>query len=268
MSQSGRKRRELSALLQQEKSNDIALNCATTKRHTVVCPLDMEQAIAYLRVSTQRQHRSGLGIEAQRSAIDRFAAAESLKIAAEYVEAETGKGADALDRRPQLAAALAAAKAAKCSVVVAKLDRLSRDVAFVAGLMAQRVPFIVAELGRDADPFMLHLYAALAEKERRLISERTKAALGAKKSAGAALGNVRNLDEAGAIGRSRLVERAEDFAKKLAPSLQAIQSQGATTLRSIAAALNRQGIKSPSGGAWHPSSVANLIGRSTEQAFL
>jgi DNA invertase Pin-like site-specific DNA recombinase len=93
------------------------------------------------------------------------------------VEAETGKGADALDRRPQLAAALAAAKTAKCCVLVSKLDRLSRDVAFVAGLMAQRVPFIVAELGRDADPFMLHLYAALAEKERRLISERTKAAL-------------------------------------------------------------------------------------------
>jgi DNA invertase Pin-like site-specific DNA recombinase len=159
---------------------------------------------------------------------------------------------------------LAAAKAAKCSVIVAKLDRLSRDVAFVAGLMAQRVPFIVAELGRDADPFMLHLYAALAEKERRLISERTKAALAAKKSAGAVLGNARNLNEAGAIGRSRLVERADDLARKLAPSLQAIQLQGATTLRSIAAALDRQGIKSPNGGAWHPSSVANLIERSTK----
>jgi len=90
--------------------------------------------------------------------------AERLSIVAEFVEFESGKGADALDRRPQLAAALAAAKGSKCSVVVAKLDRLSRDVAFVSGLMAQRVPFIVAELGRDADPFMLHLYAALAEK--------------------------------------------------------------------------------------------------------
>jgi DNA invertase Pin-like site-specific DNA recombinase len=98
-------------------------------------------------------------------------------ITAEYSEFETGKGADALDRRPQLAAALAAARKAKCSIVVSKLDRLSRDVAFVSGLMAQRVPFIVAELGRDADPLMLHLYAALAEKERRLISERTMAAL-------------------------------------------------------------------------------------------
>ena len=92
-----------------------------------------------------------------------------MQIIAEYVEAETGKGADALDRRPQLAAALSEARAARCPVIVSKLDRLSRDVAFISGLMAQRVPFIVAELGADADPFMLHLYAALAEKERRLI---------------------------------------------------------------------------------------------------
>src|SRR5213596_674742 len=153
----------------------------------------MDKAIAYLRVSTKQQHRSGLGIEAQRAAVTRFAEAEGLAVIAEYVEAETGKGADALDRRPQLAAALSAARAAKCSVVVAKLDRLSRDVAFVAGLMAQRVPFIVAELGRDADPFMLHLYAALAEKERRLISERTKAALAAKRASGARLGNPTNI---------------------------------------------------------------------------
>ena len=97
MSQSGRKRRQSSALLQHEKSNYIALNCATTKPHTVVCTLDMERAIAYLRVSTQRQHRSGLGLEAQRSAIDCFAATESFKISAEYVEAEPGKGSDALD---------------------------------------------------------------------------------------------------------------------------------------------------------------------------
>ena len=146
----------------------------------------MDRAVAYLRVSTRQQQRSGLGIEAQRATIARFAEAENITIIAEYVEAETGKGADALDRRPHLAAALAAAKTAKCCVLVSKLDRLSRDVAFVAGLMAQRVPFIVAELGRDADPFMLHLYAALAEKERRLISERTKAALAIRKASGTA----------------------------------------------------------------------------------
>jgi DNA invertase Pin-like site-specific DNA recombinase len=252
----------LSVLLQHENSNYVALVCATTKPHTVVCPLDMEQVIAYLRVSTQRQQRSGLGLEAQRATIERFAATESLTVLAEYVEAETGKGYDALDRRPQLAAALAAAKAVKCSVVVAKLDRLSRDVAFVAGLMAQRVPFIVAELGRDADPFMLHLYAALAEKERRLIAERTTAALAAKKAMGVTLGNPHNLAEAGSLGRAVLIERAVALAEDIAPVLRSIRIEGATTLRSIAHALNRRGIKSPRGGAWHPSSVANLLSRS------
>src|SRR5215204_1829016 len=149
----------------------------------------MSNVIGYYRVSTERQRRSGLGIEAQRTAVHRFAEAEGLEITCEYVEAETGKGADVLDRRPQLAAALDAARVKKCPVVVAKLDRLSRDVAFMAGLMAQRVPFIVAELGADADPFMLHLYAALAEKERRLISARTKAALAAAKARGTRLGS-------------------------------------------------------------------------------
>src|SRR5881227_2030794 len=161
----------------------------------------MERAVAYYRVSTKQQQRSGLGIEAQRATVMRFAEAERLTIVAEFVEIETGKGADALDRRPQLRAALAAARTAKCSVLVSKLDRLSRDVAFVSGLMAQRVPFIVAELGRDADPFMLHLYAALAEKERRLISERTKAALAVRKASGSKLGNPSNIQEAGNIGR-------------------------------------------------------------------
>ena len=136
----------------------------------------MSSAIAYYRVSTQRQGRSGLGLEAQRAAVTRFAEAAGIVLLQEFTEVETGKGADALDRRPQLAAALAAARQGKCPVLVAQLDRLSRDVAFIAGLMAQRVPFIVAELGADADPFMLHLYAALAEKERRMISERTRSA--------------------------------------------------------------------------------------------
>jgi DNA invertase Pin-like site-specific DNA recombinase len=165
----------------------------------------MDRAVAYYRVSTKQQHRSGLGIEAQRATVTRFAQAEKLTVIAEYVEAESGKGADALDRRPQLAAALAAARKARCCVLVSKLDRLSRDVAFVSGLMAQRVPFIVAELGRDAEPFMLHLYAALAEKERRLISERTKAALAVRKAAGGRLGNPININEAGR-GRPRVTD--------------------------------------------------------------
>src|SRR5947209_11689591 len=142
----------------------------------------MQHAIAYYRVSTARQGRSGLGIEAQKAAVHRFVEAEGFELVAEFVEVETGKGSDALDRRPQLAAALAAGRSGKCPVIVAKLDRLSRDVAFIAGLMAQRVPFVVAELGVDADPFMLHLYAALAEKERRLIARRPQ---GARWQAGA-----------------------------------------------------------------------------------
>src|SRR3981081_4448476 len=261
MSQSGRKRRELSALLQHEKSNDIALNCPTTKRHAVVCSLVMERAVAYLRVSTQQQQRSGLGIEAQRAAIERFAAAESLLISAEYSEFETGKGADALDRRPQLAAALAAARKAKCSIVVSKLDRLSRDVAFVSGLMAQRVPFIVAELGRDADPFMLHLYAALAEKERRLISERTTAALQAKRASGAKRGNPTNLCFAGSIGRIAQAQVADEFATNLRPVVQAIRNVGAATLSEIASALNARGARPAPRGKWHRSSVRNLLAR-------
>jgi DNA invertase Pin-like site-specific DNA recombinase len=228
----------------------------------------MERAVAYYRVSTKQQQRSGLGIEAQRSAVTRFAEAEGLAIIGEFVEAETGKGADALDRRPQLAAALAMAKAAKCSVIVSKLDRLSRDVAFVSGLMAQRVPFIVAELGRDADPFMLHLYAALAEKERRLISDRTRAALAAKKAQGATLGNPLNLATAGSIGREALISSADAFAGSLLPIVRALQSSGATTLDALTRGLNERGVRSARGGRWHVSSVANLLARTQKLAEL
>jgi DNA invertase Pin-like site-specific DNA recombinase len=223
----------------------------------------MESAIAYLRVSTRQQGASGLGIEAQRTALARFAEAEGMTIVAEYVEIETGRGADALDRRPQLTAALTAARTAKCSVLVSKLDRLSRDVAFVSGLIAQRVPFIVAELGRDADPFMLHLYAALAEKERRLISERTKAALAAKKASGYKLGNSRNIALAGEIGRRVQTLAADQLVAGLLPILQSIRNSGATTLEAMTVALNQRGIRSARGGRWHASAVANLIERAT-----
>ena len=143
----------------------------------------MSPIVAYYRVSSQKQGRSGLGLEAQRKAVASFAEAEGFTVIAEFTEVETGKGADALDRRPQLKAALKAAKKARCEVAVAKLDRLSRDVAFIAGLMAQRVPFIVTALGKDVDPFTLHIYAALAEKERRLISQRTKGSAGSRQGA-------------------------------------------------------------------------------------
>lgn len=219
------------------------------------------QFIAYYRVSTQRQGRSGLGIEAQKSTVARFAETEGLTQLGEFTEVETGKGSDALDRRPQLAAALAAARSAKCPVVVAKLDRLSRDVAFIAGLMAQRVPFIVAELGIDADPFMLHLYAALAEKERRLISERTRSALAAKKAQGKQLGNRTNISAAGVLGRASAKQSADQFAGSVQPLVASLQEHGVTTLAGIAEALNGRGVRTARGGRWHVSTVRNLLRR-------
>src|SRR5918998_4796306 len=171
--------------------------------------------VSYLRVSTHRQGRSGLGLEAQRTTIAQFAAANGYVVVAEYVEVETAKGADALERRPQLAAALAHARRSRCAVIVAKLDRLSRDVAFIAGLMAQRVPFIVSELGADADPFMLHIYAALAEKERALIAARTRAALQAKKAGGAQLGR-HGAEQLAPAYRAKAVERAQALAPMVA----------------------------------------------------
>ncbi len=223
--------------------------------------VNASSAVSYIRVSTDRQRRSGLGIEAQRATVARFAEAEGLSVIAEYVEAETGKGADALERRPQLAAALAAARSKKCPVLVSKLDRLSRGVAFIAGLMAQRVPFIVAELGADADPFMLHLYAALAENERRLIAERTKAALAAKKAAGAALGNPRNLGEAGALGRVRLSADADQFAANVLPIVLELRASGARGYGFIASVLKRARIRTARGERWHVSTVQNLLAR-------
>jgi DNA invertase Pin-like site-specific DNA recombinase len=226
----------------------------------------MAVAVAYYRVSTQRQGRSGLGLEAQAEAVRRFAAAEGFELAGEHVEVETGKGADALDRRPQLAAALAAARKAKCPVIVAKLDRLSRDVAFISGLMAQRVPFIVAELGADTDPFVLHLFAALAEKERALISQRTRDALGRKKAAGALLGNRTNPAEAGALGREAIRAGADRFAAEMLPIIQGIRASGIATNDGIAEALNARGVRTARGGRWYGQTVKNVLRRAGEVA--
>lgn len=221
----------------------------------------MKQLISYVRVSTDKQGRSGLGIEAQQAAITRFAEAEGYEVVGAFVEVETGKGGDALDRRPQLAAALATARKAKCPIVVAKLDRLSRDVHFISGLMLQRVPFVVTELGADCDPFTLHLYAALAEKERALIAERTRLALAAKKAQGAILGNRTNLPEAGAKGAAANRDGADAYAVNVRPIIEQVRAAGATSLRAIAAALNERGVKTARGGAWHGATVANVLGR-------
>jgi DNA invertase Pin-like site-specific DNA recombinase len=224
----------------------------------------MPQAIAYCRVSTQGQGRSRLGIEAQRAAIAVFAAAEGLEVAREFVEVETGKGCDAFDRRPILAEALTAARKLKAPILVAKLCRLSRDVHFISGLMAQRVPFIVTELGRDADPFMLHLYAALAEKERALISQRTRAALAMKKAQGFKLGNPRAAMAAKAAQAAHRAS-ADRFAANVLPVVEAIRASGVTTYEAVAEALNARGIATARGGRWHATTVRNLLARGRRQ---
>jgi len=218
------------------------------------------QAVAYYRVSTEGQGRSGLGLEAQCEAVARFVEGEGLELTASYTEVETGKGADALDRRPQLAAAIGAARKAKCPIIVAKLDRLSRDVAFISGLMAKRVPFIVANLGKDVDPFMLHIYAALAEKERADISARTKAALAAKKAQGVKLGNP-NLATIAVAGRAKRTNIADRFAEQIRPMIEGIRASGIITNQGVAEALNARGIRTARGSDWHATSVRRVLNR-------
>lgn len=213
------------------------------------------QVIMYGRVSTGRQGRSGLGLDAQKAAVEAFAAQHDLKLAGEYVEVETGKGHDALARRPKLAEALAHAKRLKVPVVVSKLCRLGRDVHFISGLMSNRVPFIVAELGPEVDPFMLHVYAAMAQKERSLISERTRDALRAAKRRGKKLGRT------GTQLAKKNREEAEGRAKVLRPLLQELAAEGITSVRAVAAELNKRNVATPTGGAWHPTSVARLLAR-------
>jgi DNA invertase Pin-like site-specific DNA recombinase len=222
----------------------------------------MQNAVAYYRVSTQQQGRSGLGIEAQQAAVARFCETEGYTLQSAYTEVETGKGCDALERRPQLSAALAAARKARCPVIVAKLCRLSRNVEFIAGLMTRKVPFIVAELGADTDPFMLHIYAALAEKERALISARTKAALAAKKQRGEPVGDIRHLGAEGSkIGRAVLVAHADQFAANVLPIIEELRSAGVGSLRGIARALNARGVQTARGGRWDATTVRRILAR-------
>jgi DNA invertase Pin-like site-specific DNA recombinase len=211
------------------------------------------QLINYIRVSTSQQ-------EAQRATLRQFADAEGFQVMREFMEVESGKGHDALERRPQLKAALAAARKHKCPVAVAKLDRLSRDVHFISGLMAHRVPFVVADLGADVDPFVLHLFAALAEKERALIKTRTRAALAAAKARGVTLGNPR-LREARTRALEQLCGAADAHAAQVIPAIREAQKAGATTLRDIASALNARGIVTARGGTWHPTTVKNTLER-------
>jgi DNA invertase Pin-like site-specific DNA recombinase len=219
----------------------------------------MNTIIAYYRVSTDKQARSGLGLDAQRAAVQRFATAENLMIVADYEEAETGKGADALERRPILRKALAHAKKVGAAVCVAKLDRLSRDVEFIAGLMKRRVPFVVADLGRLPDPFILHLFASLAEKERQMISERTRAALARKRERGEPLGNLASLEASRGKGAAVNRAAADAFAANVLPIIREVQAAGHTSLRAIAAELTRRNVRTARGGAWSADAVRAVL---------
>ena len=222
-------------------------------------------AVAYYRVSTKRQGRSGLGLEAQREAVERFAKDQGYTLINAFTEVETGKGSDALEARPELAAAIRDAKLRNCPVLVAKLDRLSRDVHFISGLMRTRVPFIVTELGPDADPFMLHIYATLAEKEARVISERTKHALAAAKARGTKLGNPNGAAHLKGLGNDSAVATlkadAQERAEGLAGIIASIQAEGITSANAIAGALNARHIATPRGGRWTARSVLNVMSR-------
>ena len=219
----------------------------------------MKKVIFYRRVSTTEQGKSGLGLEGQMATLERFCALEGFEVVGGYVDVASGKLA--IEDRPGLAGALDAARRLGCPVIVAKLDRLSRDVAFISGLMARKVPFIVAELGSDVDPFVLHLYASLAEKERQLISERTKTALAAKKASGVVLGNRTNLADAQSKGRAARELASVEFARKMIGLFGNLKE--GMSLNQIAAHLNQMNVPTMRGGRW----TAKAVSRIKERAF-
>jgi DNA invertase Pin-like site-specific DNA recombinase len=218
--------------------------------------------VSYLRVSTDKQGRSGLGLEAQKSAVEAYLNGGRWKLVAEYIETESGKRTD----RPQLKAAMAHAKAVGATLVIAKLDRLARNLHFVSGLMEGGVDFVAAD-NPHANRLTIHILAAVAEDEARRISERTKVALAAAKARGIKLGNPNGARalRGKQVGNKQAVTTVRANAKQRAENLRAIvddlKSQGTFTVRAMAAELNTKGILTPRGGTWHPTSTARLLAR-------
>ena len=217
-----------------------------------------DKLVAYLRVSTARQGATGLGMDAQRAAVQAYAAGGGHHISAEYVEVESGKRAD----RPQLAAALAACKLHRATLVIAKLDRLARQLSFIANLMDGGVDFVACDMPH-ANRLTLHLMAAMAEHEREMISQRTKAALAAAKARGARLGNPNGAAHLAAGCReaaaaSALARRAaaEQHRSSLLPVIEILKADELLSAASIARALNKRGVPSPNGMLWGRQQVA------------
>lgn len=216
--------------------------------------------VAYYRVSTQKQGKSGLGLEAQRKMVSDFVTANGGEIVAEYTEVESGKR----DDRPQLGEAMKHAALVGGRILVGKLDRLSRDLHFITSLQKSRVDFVVSDMPH-CDSFTIHIYGALAERERQLISSRTKAGLAVAKSKGVKLGtnnlNPELAKEASAKGVATIKQNAADFAARVKPTVEAFLAQG-KSLRGVAAELEKLGVKTARGGnTWTATGVKNVLGR-------
>lgn len=216
--------------------------------------------VAYLRVSTQQQGRSGLGLDAQRAAVEGFAAQRGAVVAHWFTEVESGKN----NGRPELAKALHLAKVTGATLVIAKLDRLSRNAAFLLTLRDSGVRFIAADLP-DANELTVGIMALVAQQEREAISKRTKEALQAAKNRGRTLGNpngasaLRRAAKGNGASLEVIRDKAHAHARDLKPVIDALTIEGITSLGSVAAALNERGMLTPRGGRWHKTSVRNLV---------
>lgn len=220
--------------------------------------MGMKQVVSYIRVSTQRQGASGLGLEAQRAAVTTFCRDHGYELVEEYREVESGRKND----RPVLRQALARAKAAKAVLLIAKLDRLARNVAFIANLMESGVEFRACDLP-EASKFILHVMAAVAEQEARAISDRTRAALQAAKARGVRLGAAnpasRNLNvDAGQRGAARTAKLARDSYVDILPVVRELRDKG-LSLQAIGTELDARGIFTRSGRSWNPMQVARVL---------
>jgi DNA invertase Pin-like site-specific DNA recombinase len=220
------------------------------------------KAVAYYRVSTAAQGRSGLGLDAQRRAVADLCAGRGLELIAEFTEIESGKRND----RPELGEALRLAKLAGAVLLIAKLDRLSRSVAFLSALQESGARFMAADMP-EADELTVHILAAVAQRERKAISTRTREALATAKARGTRLGNPNG---AAALRRAGKGNAASVAARKqcvdarcaeLAGEIARLRAAGARSLREIAAGLNERRIEAPRGGVWHPSGVRRVLER-------
>jgi len=230
----------------------------------------MKDAIGYLRVSTKEQGRSGLGLAAQRFDIEHFGKREGFSVTSWHKDIQTGAGKDAILLRPGLAAALKEARAARCPLIVSRLDRLSRNVHFIAGLMEHKVHFVVAVFGRDVDDFTLHIYASIAEQERKMISERVKAATLIAKSQGRKFGlQLRSKSwqrRISVLARAALRQEANDRAQAYRVYVEWALKQPGVKERPISFAaaarrLNARNIETPMGGRWRGNQLQSMARR-------